>query len=119
MGQRRSGRRGKGTCEAFIMIDKRLLEARAWLDLPLSAMVVYLYLKKQKINSDCNEHIKLPCYSTEHPISNHTFVRAIKKLVSHGFVELEEKGGLMKRANIYRLSDKWETWKRDTPYPYI
>jgi hypothetical protein len=119
MGKRPLGRWGKGTHEPFIMIYKRQLESGAWLDLSYPAMVAWIYLKKQKNTDDCEEHIKLPYGDPDNPLSKRTFARAIKELIQHGFIELEQKGGLMKRPNIYKLSDKWETWKEDTPYPYI
>lgn len=115
---KQSGRRGKGTCEPFVMLEKRLMESKAWLDLKRTpaAMVVYLYLKKQKRNSDCREHIKLPYNDKDNIFSNQTFSLALKKLVSHGFIEIEELGGLEGGASIYRLSDKWEDWDKNNPY---
>ena len=118
MGKRYSGRRGKGTREPFVMISKRLLESPAWLDLSSNAKVIYIHLKKQKQNADCNEKIKLPYRDRrENPLSFRSFSRAIKALIEHGFVELEEKGGLERRPNVYRLSEKWEEWKEGTKYP--
>jgi len=101
------------------MIAKRQLESKAWLDLSSSAKVAWIYLKKQKNTNDCGEHIKLPYGDPDNPLSKRTFARTIKELIQHGFIELEQKGGLMKRPNIYKLSDKWETWNKDTPYPNI
>ena len=119
MGNRPLGRRGKGTHESFVMLDGSLLESEAWQDLPPTAMIAYIYLKKQKKNRDCNEHIKLPYNDPDNIFSKQTFSRSIKELVHHGFIEIEQKGGLMKRPNIYRLSNNWEAWKSDAPYPYI
>lgn len=116
MGKGPYGRKGKGIREPFIWLEKRLMESEAWLDLSSSAKVVYLYLKKQKINSDCREHIKLPYTDKDNIFSKQTFSTALKQLVSHGFIEIEELGGLEARPSVYRLSDNWETWDKNNPY---
>lgn len=116
MAKRPTGRKGQGTREPFIMIEKRLLEAEAWKDLRPTSMVIYLYLKKQKTNADCKEDIRLPYRDPENLFSTRTFSLAIDDLITHGFIELEDHGKLYRRPNVYRLSDKWEDWDRDKPY---
>ena len=93
------------------MVPKRMLKSEAWKDLPFSAMVAWLYLKSQKTNKDCKEHIKLPYKAMAGLFSSSTYSKALKKLFSHGFMEIEERGGLMNRPTVYRLSDEWENWE--------
>lgn len=113
MGKRSLGRWGKGSStEPFAMVPKRMLKSEAWKDLPFSAMVAWLYLKSQKINKNCNEHIKLPYKTVAGLFSSRTYSKALKSLFSHGFIDIEERGGLMNRPTVYRLSDEWENWKK-------
>ena len=112
MTKRPSGRHGKGTREPFIMIEKRLLESPAWKDLHSSSMITYFYLKKQKKNNNCGEYIVFPYENNpDNLFSSRTFSNSIKELVSHGFIEIENPGGLENNPSVYRLSDRWELWE--------
>lgn len=113
MGKRPSGRWGKwSSSEPFAMVPKRMLRSGAWKDLTFSAMVAWLYFKAEKTNKDCNEHIQLPYNEVAEIFASETFSNAIKALLDNGFLDIEERGGLMKRPTVYRLIDEWENWEK-------
>ena len=101
------------------MLVHSFLEEEAWLDLTSNAKVAYIYLRKQKRNKEDNEEIKLTYRDNDQLLPFKTYYRAKKELIEHGFLELVDLGGLEKRPNKYRFSNKWKQWKPGMKFPYV
>lgn len=109
-----------------IVIERRLLESKAYRDLSTpTAYVVFgiFYTKRQmeKQGRRGKEHwivanngeivFTYQEAKTKHGISCGTFRKAIDELRSKGFIDIAESGvGLHKSANLYSISERWRLY---------
>ena len=96
-----------------------MLQSKAWMQLSKNAQVLYLYMKAQYYGAK-----NLP----EHPSTDFVFNWALasktyklytnaeqfKKdkdmLIEYGFIDLVENGKNTRTKNIYRYSDRWQSF---------
>ena len=103
-----------------------MLTSPAWQDLSPIAHDLYIYCKDQhgytppnvtgdgKANKDYfvmnrekwQEHYKA-CASPN------AFIKAMRELVTHGFVEVYQNGKNTRTSTIYRFTSKWKDWTKE------
>jgi hypothetical protein len=86
---------------------KDMISSPAFLKLTNAARVSYLLLKAQCCKFGQNE-VKFPFSHAVAYMNRNTFSRSIKQLESLGFIEKSFYGGLYRRTNVYKFSDKWK-----------
>lgn len=101
--------RKKNRLPPFVAIFKDMLKSQAWEALTNSSRVAYLHLKSKCVTQN-NDEITLSFKEMERIMNRHTFSRSIKQLEGHGFITKEQRGGLYRRRNFYRLSEQWKTY---------
>ena len=99
-------RKGKMIGESFVPVLRHMIESEAFKKLTNASRVAYLLLKSQIKNGDQKEII-FPYAHAQPYMNRNTFGRAIKQLIEFGFIEKMQYGGLYRRTNVYRLSEKW------------
>jgi hypothetical protein len=109
------------------LVDGDLLESEAFRSLSKNAIWVLLrfmqkrpwhHMKRGKENHRIFENNGLTFTYTEanhFGLSGATFYRAIKRLVEHGFLDVEHRGGTFGHGEIkdytrYKLVDRWKDW---------
>ncbi len=101
-----SKRRGGNKLPPFVYITKEMLKSEAFMELTNASRVTYLLLQAQ-IKSFGQTEIILPYSQIEKYMDRNTFSRSIKQLVKFGFIKKKQKGGLLRRTNIYSFSEEW------------
>ena len=96
----------------FAMIYKHMLATNAWRQLSNPARVAYIHLKA-KYNGQNAKNLSLTYNEMQPFMCRRTFRNAIKQLVEYGFIEIVNKGGLMRNPNIYALTDGWNLDKNE------
>ena len=99
--------RKKNRLPPFVAIFKDMLKSDAWEVLSNAARVAYLHLKSKQVSQN-NDEITLSFKEMERIMNRHTFSRSIKQLEQYGFIMKEQRGGLYRRRNFYRLSEQWK-----------
>ena len=97
----------------YVQLFYEMIESPAWQDLSCGAVWWYIELKHQSYGAN-ERHLILPYSAVRHKIKSPTTIRkAIKELVSHGFVDEVEKSYLKHKPNIYGISQRWRDWPKD------
>jgi len=103
----------------FVPIRLDTLESFAYRELPPSAAKLYPYFLRtcvRVVRGAPNETTIFGFSYTEakkYGFSEHTFIRAVKALILHGFIDLVEQGGLRGAGHScskYKLSKRWVTY---------
>lgn len=97
-------RRPKGL--QHIGIERRTLKQSHWRGLSAAAKIFYLHLKS-RYNGSNNGEIRLSYRSMKDVkgCSNpRTIAAAIKELQEKGWIKIEERGGLYRHNNYYKLT---------------
>ncbi len=89
---------------------KNMITSPAYLKLGNPARVAYLLLSSQRCQHDQREVI-FPYGDAQKYMKSNTFSSAIKQLEEFGFITKTQCGGLYRRTNIYRFSEKWKEKK--------
>lgn len=101
-----------------IGIERRTLKSDEWKGLSAAAKIFYLHLKG-RYNGANNGDIKLP-YSAMKDVkgcSNHRALsRAIKELQKKHWIRIEERGGLYRHNNFYKLTFKHDFYGAEKGY---
>ena len=100
------GRR-KNKLPPFVAIPKEMLRTEAWESISNPARVAYLHLKDKCVSYNPGE-ITLSFKEMERIMDRHTFKKAVNQLEDHGFIKKEQRGGLYRKRNYYRLIDQWK-----------
>jgi len=100
----------------FTGIEDAILESQAWESITCAARVAYLHIRKDDKGYNRTE-LKLPYSQAEKLMGRKTFTRAIRMLVDHGFITINQPGGLMQHCTEYGLSDQWRYWKPPPMWP--
>ena len=87
-----------------------MIKSPAYKQLSNSARVAHLLLSSQIRQPDQRE-VKLPYKDAQQYMKSNTFSRAIKQLQELGFIEKTQYGGIYRRTNVYRFSEKWKEVK--------
>jgi len=101
-----------------IGIERRTLKEKYWRLLNGAAKIFYLHLKA-RYNGSNNGEIELPYRSMKDVkgCSNHrTISRASKELQKKEWIEVEERGGLYRHKNLYKLTFKYDLYGCESSY---
>jgi uncharacterized membrane protein len=101
--------RKKNKFPPFVAIFKEMLRSEAWESLSHPAKVAYIHLKEKCVSRDPGE-ITLSFKEMERIMRRHTFSKAIKELEQRGFILKEQRGGLFRKRNFYRLTEQWRSF---------
>jgi len=102
-------RKGKENNQRYVKLDDSMTESAAWTALSDKAIWTYIELRKQfNYKNGGNSKLILSYARINWRMSRGTFSKAIQELIHSGFIRIVQKGGLMKRSNIFALSDRWK-----------
>jgi hypothetical protein len=94
--------------EPYVLLENYMTETAAWIALSDRAIWLYLELKKQfNFSQGGNNHLWLPYSKVAWRMSRGSYCQKMEELCRYGFIRIVEHGGLLKRPNIYALSDTW------------
>ena len=71
-----------------------------------SAFKIYCYMR---IESGGKRSFKFPFSKYRSYTTRPTFEKALKELVDKGFVDVIQRNGNLRKANIYSFSSRWKT----------
>jgi DNA-binding transcriptional ArsR family regulator len=91
----------------FVAIFREMLKCEAWEALSNAARVAYIHLKAKSVNGRGDE-LTLSFKEMERVMDRHTFSKALSQLQTHGFITKEQRGGLYRKRNYFRLSEQWK-----------
>lgn len=95
----------------FVMMPWEIVDSYAWEQLTNASRVAYLHLRQQIVSSD-QEEIILTYRKMEPIMDRHTYANSISQLLDMGFITMQQRGGLHRKKNIYRLSNEWRLYSR-------
>jgi hypothetical protein len=90
----------------FVAIEKAMLRSEAWEKIGNASRVAFLHIKAEMVSANTN-HLELSYRQMEGIMAHHTFSCALRELEDAGFIEREQRGGLFRRKNIFRIIDGW------------
>jgi len=89
-----------------------MIDSPAWQDLKNASIKLYILLKLHYTGENENE-ITLPYTIAEKSgISKAIIKNAFDDLIRHGFIDRVVEGRFARIPNVYKLSDKWASWKK-------
>ena len=94
--------RKKDRLPPFVPIFKETIKAESFKRLTNAARVAYLLLKSQCCRFDQTDVIFPYSHAAEY-MHKGTWNASIKQLQAEGYISIEQKGGLYRRTNIYKL----------------
>jgi hypothetical protein len=86
----------------FVAIFKETIKSESFKRLTNASRVAYLLLKSQCRHFDQTDVI-FPYSQAAEYMHKGTWNTSIKQLKTEGFIGIEQKGGLYRKTNIYRL----------------
>lgn len=95
------GKRKKGI--HFAPIFKDVVARPEWRKLSHSSQLIYIYLKLGYTGAN-NGQITMPYSTIEDMFSSSTISKALQELVSSGWIEKTDPGGLFRRSTRFRLT---------------
>ncbi len=127
-----NGIHGKKQPDTFVQVYESMLMSDAFKDLNSTQKYLYVickaqYYGKRKPSKDYPgvEELQrddlfylswndVKKYELFTGTCNKNFQRYMKVLRNHGFIELVVSGKPHRKKNIYKYSDKWKSWKKDS-----
>jgi len=107
-------RKGKESNIRYVKLDDDMTESAAWTALSDKAIWCYIELRKQfNFKNGGNNHLILPYSKVNWRMSKGTYSKVIRELIHYGFIKVIEKGGLMKKMNIFALGNEWKRISRE------
>ena len=100
-------RRGKQKAPNFVMVFHDLLRDPEWRQLSTSAMIVYIYMRKNFNYKTFNE-VTLTYSEIKDIFSSRTISKAFKELQNKGFIEKTNQGGLYRGKCSYKFIGKYK-----------
>lgn len=97
--------RGKRGGPPFVMLEKATLDNPQWKKLSVSAMIVYIYIKKN-YNGSNNGEIPMKYLELKGIRAPATTSEALKELEREGWIEKTRHGGLYRCYCLYKLTGK-------------
>ena len=101
-----------------IGIERRTFKMKQWQGLSGAAKIFYWHLKA-RYNGSNNSEIKLPYRAMKDVVgcsSPKTISRASKELQKKEWIEIEERGGLYRHNNLYKLTFKYDLYGCENSY---
>ncbi len=93
----------------FVMLPWRLIDSPAWKELSNGSRVALIHLMRQVRSANPGEITLLHRHMAE-IMKRETYARAIRQLEEMGFVDRIQIGGLYRKKNIFKLSDRWKEY---------
>jgi hypothetical protein len=103
-------RKGPQKGRHFTIIYDDLLKSQAFKNLNNSSRVSLLLIKSQVVREGQTE-VKLPYSDIEGYMDRNTFSNSTLQLKEFGFIDISSEGGLYRKTNVYKLSDRWREIK--------
>jgi len=102
-------------CPPFVRLDRAMVDSPAFNYLRSSSVVVLISILRRHngMNGDRADPIICPYSAMKGTMAPATIAKAIRDLVSLGFIELVQHGGLYKQPNSYALLNDWRNWKAE------
>lgn len=88
-----------------------MLQSEAWEAISNPARVAYVHLKSKCITANSGE-ITLSFKEMERIMDRHTFARSLGQLEAHGFITKNQRGGLFRKRNYFRISEQWKSFRK-------
>ena len=107
------GKRKKKSGPPFIQLFHHMVNSEAWQNLSCYARTIYIEIAA-KHNGYNNGNLSYTFNEASKIMHRNTYAKALKELVSHGFVDVVRSGGCNKACNIFALSYRWK--KYGTPF---
>lgn len=103
--------RRKNKLSRFVALHWEIIDSEAWQALTNAARVALIHLKRKIVSSNPGE-ISLSYREMEQKKIMHrqTFADALRQLEKIGFITKEQRGGLYRRRNFFRLSEGWRRY---------
>jgi DNA-binding MarR family transcriptional regulator len=105
MGFHKSNRKYKS--KPFVMLDREMLDSKAWKELTHSEMIAYIYLKKN-YNGSNNGQIPLKYSEFNRILAPATISKALKGLENNGWTKKTQHGGMFRYYCLYELTGKYD-----------
>ena len=102
-------RKKKNKLSRFVAIPWEIIDSQAWQNLTNASRVALIHLKRKVVKPNPGE-LSLSYQEMEKIMNRHTFSKALKQLENFGFIEKKQYGGLYRRRNFFKLSDKWRRY---------
>jgi len=87
----------------FVMLLRQTLISAPWQALTHSEMIAYIYIKKN-YNGGNNGQIPLKYVELKRVLAAATLAKALKGLISKGWIEKTQHGGLFRFSCFYKLT---------------
>ena len=100
----------KNRLPPFVAILKEMLQSEAWESISNPARIAYVHLKAKCVTPN-NDEITLSFGEMERIMDRHTFSRSLSQLEEHGFITKNQRGGLFRKRNYFRISDQWKSFR--------
>lgn len=97
----------KRTGPPFVMLERRTLDSPEWKRLTKAEMITYIYIKKN-YNGGNNGNIPLKYKELKGVMTPATLSKALKGLISKGWIEKTKHGGLYRFYCLYKLTGKYD-----------
>ena len=105
----------KSPKKQYVLLEYDMLHSREWEVLSLAARDVYVQIKasrnkrtaRGKILNRSDDRIRF-AHRDCNGMSKPTYHRAVKELISKGFIEVVDQGGMPNRKAAYALVDTWK-----------
>lgn len=110
-----------GTKTVSANLYASMLQSEAYTSLKPRAKAMYPYIKLQYYGQKTiPDHTDTEFYFNWAMVKGYElytnpnqFREDMRSLVEHGFIEVTEHGKNTRTKNIYKFSDKWQTWRKD------
>lgn len=115
----------RGNSNLSCVLYAEMLQSPAWYQLSNNAKVLYSYMKLQLYGQKDKPQERQDCfvfnkamYTKTYPLfkNGEQFNKHCHELIQYGFIEEVENGHTTRTKNIYRYSDKWQSWEAGIDY---
>lgn len=89
----------------YFRLGASIMASKPMKDLSASAFRTYCYMR---IESAGKRSFEFPNHKYISFMSRPTFFKALKELEQHGFIEVLQHNGNLRKSNVYMFSDKWK-----------
>lgn len=96
-----------GIEKRYIRLGDTMMVSDAVLYLPGNAFKVYCFMR---LESAGRRQFKFPRNKYIAYLSTPTFIKAVRELEERGIIDVLERNGNMRKANVYQFSDRWKDY---------
>ncbi len=102
--------RKKNKHRRFVLLERQTLLSTFWKELTHAEMIVYIYLKNN-FNGVNNGQIPLKYLELKGVMAPATLSKALKGLITKGWIEKTQHGGMYRYYCLYQLTGKYDCIK--------